>query len=96
MCVIVFSSVEEWYSVEVPSCRGSSQWISGHVDNRSGVGEEDDKQHRERWKKEKVRKCSVSRAAKDETWRVDEGLFFGAQESMSQCTHVICTVRSAE
>ena len=32
----------EWYSVEVPSCRGSSQWKSGCVDNRSGFGEEDD------------------------------------------------------
>ena len=28
--------------VQVPSCRGSSQWIIGHVDNRSGFGEEDD------------------------------------------------------
>ena len=34
--------MEEWYSVEVPSCRGSSQWIIGYVDNRSGLGEEDD------------------------------------------------------
>ena len=31
--------VEEWNSVEVPSCRGSSH---GCVDNRSGFGEEDD------------------------------------------------------
>ena len=34
--------VEEGYSVEVPSRRGSSQWIIGYVDNRSGFGEEDD------------------------------------------------------
>ena len=34
--------VEEWNSVEVPSCRGSSQWINGCVDNKSGFGEEDD------------------------------------------------------
>ena len=35
-------TVEEWNSVEVPSCRGSSQWINGCVNNRSGFGEEDD------------------------------------------------------
>ena len=34
--------MEEWNSVEVPSRRGSSQWISRCVDNRSGFGEEDD------------------------------------------------------
>ena len=34
--------MEEWNSVEVPSCRGSSQWISGYVDNVSGFREEDD------------------------------------------------------
>ena len=34
--------MEEWNSVEIPSCRGSSQWISGYVDNKSGFGEEDD------------------------------------------------------
>ena len=34
--------MEEGYSVEVPSCRGSSQWIIGYVDDRSGFGEEDD------------------------------------------------------
>ena len=34
--------MEEWNSVDVPSHRGSSQWISGCVDNRSGFGEEDD------------------------------------------------------
>ena len=34
--------MEERNSVEVPSCRGSSQWINGCVDNRSGFGEEDD------------------------------------------------------
>ena len=33
--------VEEWNSVGVPSRRGSSEWISGCVDNRSGLGEED-------------------------------------------------------
>ena len=32
----------EWNSVEVPSCSGSSQWINGCVDNKSGFGEEDD------------------------------------------------------
>ena len=31
----------EWNSVEVPSRRGSSQWINGCVDNRSGFGEDD-------------------------------------------------------
>ena len=34
--------MEEWNSEEVPSCRGSSQWIFRHLDNRSGFGEEDD------------------------------------------------------
>ena len=34
--------VEEWNSVEVPSCCGSSQWLIGYVDTRSGFGEEDD------------------------------------------------------
>ena len=34
--------VEEGYSVEAPSCRGSSQWINRHVDNKSGFGGEDD------------------------------------------------------
>ena len=34
--------VEEWDSVGVPSCRGSSQWTNGCVDNKSGFGEEDD------------------------------------------------------
>ena len=29
--------VEEWNSVEMPSRRGSSEWISGCVDNRSGA-----------------------------------------------------------
>ena len=32
--------MEEWNSLEVPSCRGS--WITGCVDNRSGFGEEGD------------------------------------------------------
>ena len=31
--------MEEAYSVDVPSCRGSSQWIIGFVDNHSGFGE---------------------------------------------------------
>ena len=31
----------EWNFVEVPSCRGSSQWIIGCVDKKSGFGEED-------------------------------------------------------
>ena len=35
-------TVEEWNSVEVASCRGSSQWINGCVDNRCGFGGEDD------------------------------------------------------
>ena len=39
--------MEEWYSAEVPSCRGSSQWIIGYVDNRSGFEEEDDINTRE-------------------------------------------------
>ena len=34
--------MEEWNSVEVPSRRGSSHWISGCVDNKSGFGEEHD------------------------------------------------------
>ena len=34
--------VRGWYSVEVPSCRGSFQWVHGCADNRSGVGEVDD------------------------------------------------------
>ena len=34
--------VEEGNFVEVLSCRGSSQWINGYVNNRSGLGEEDD------------------------------------------------------
>ena len=34
--------MEEWNSAEVPSCRGSSQWINEYVDNRSGFGEEND------------------------------------------------------
>ena len=34
--------VEERNFEEVPSCRGSSQWTTRCVDNRSGFGEEDD------------------------------------------------------
>ena len=34
--------MEEWTSVEVPSCRGSSQRTIGYGDSRSGFGEEDD------------------------------------------------------
>ena len=34
--------VEDSNSVEVPSRRGSSEWINGCVENRSGFGEEDD------------------------------------------------------
>ena len=30
------------YSVEVPSCRGSSQWIHRCVDKKPGVGEVDE------------------------------------------------------
>ena len=40
--VLATSCVEEGYSVEVPSCRGSSQCIILYVDNKSGFGEEDD------------------------------------------------------
>ena len=35
-------TVEEWNSAEVPSRRGSSQWVNGCVHNRSGVREVDD------------------------------------------------------
>ena len=35
-------TVEEWNSVEVPSRRGSSQWMNGRVHNRSAVREVDD------------------------------------------------------
>ena len=51
--------VEEWNSVEVPSCRGSSQWIIGYVDNRSGFGEGDDSYTGEVEEKELVLVFSV-------------------------------------
>ena len=51
---IVGEGVEEWNSVEVPSRHGSSQWISGCVDNRSGFGEEDDSNTREVGERELV------------------------------------------
>ena len=51
--------MEEWKSVEVPSCRGSSQWTIGHVDNKSGFGEEDDNNTREVVERELVMVFSV-------------------------------------
>ena len=44
MCAMIdrSSCVRGWYSVEVPSCRGSLQWVNGCVDNRPGVGEVDE------------------------------------------------------
>ena len=61
--------MEEWNSAEVPSCRGSSQWINGYADNRSGFGEEDDINtadigERER---ESLCWCSLCCEAQDET-----------------------------
>ena len=44
--------MEEWNSVEVPPCRGSSQWINGYVEIAFGFGEEDDSNTRDADKKE--------------------------------------------
>ena len=49
--------VKEGCSVEVPSCRGSSQWINGYVDNRSWFEEEDDNNRRDVEERDTVRKC---------------------------------------
>ena len=51
--------MEEWNSVEVPSCRGSLQWINGCEDNWSGFGEEDDSNTGEVGKRELVLVFSV-------------------------------------
>ena len=48
------------YSVEVPSCRGPSQWIIGYVDNRSGFGEEDDNNSEEVEKRDGEEVLSVA------------------------------------
>ena len=39
--------MEEWNSAETPSCRGSSQWFDGYVENMSGFGDEDDNNTRD-------------------------------------------------
>ena len=57
-------NVEEWNSVEVSSCRGSSQWINGCVDNRSVFEEEDDSNTREGEGRELVLVFSVPWSAK--------------------------------
>ena len=45
--------------MEIPSRRGSSQWISGRVDNESGFGEEDDSNTRDVGERELVLVFSV-------------------------------------
>ena len=62
--------VAEWNSVEIPSRRGSSQWINGCVDNRSGFGEEDDNNTREVKGRELVLLFSVPWSAR---WNMTRG-----------------------
>ena len=52
--------MEEGYSVEAPSRRGSWQWIIGYVDNRTGFGEEDDNNTGEVEKRESEGVLSVA------------------------------------
>ena len=65
--------MEEWNSAEVPSCRGSSQWIHGCVDITSGFGEEDDSNtgevHEERTCADV--QCAVRRKVKHDAWMND-------------------------
>ena len=67
--------LEEWNSVEVPSCRGSSRWINGCVDKRSGFGEEDDSNAGEEGERELVLVFSALRKVKHDAWMND--LFWG-------------------
>ena len=62
-------TVEEWNSVEVPSRRGSSQWMNGRVHNRSAVREVDDSNTGEVGERELVLVFSVLRLKmKHDAW----------------------------
>ena len=89
-------TVEVWNSVEVPSCRGSSRWINGCVDNRCGFGGEDDSNAGEVGERELVLVFSVLWEAQGETWRVDGWPILGAQLNLEPSTHVICAVWSVQ
>ena len=68
--------MDEWNSVEVPS-RGSSQWINGCVDNRSGFEEEDDSNTGEVRERENLCWCSVCCEAQGETMTRGWMTYFG-------------------
>ena len=85
--------VEEWNCVEVPSCRGSSQWINGCVDNRSGFGEEDDSNTGEVGEKERTCAgvhCAVRRKVKHDAWMNDP--FWGRNSNLchAHMSSVLC------
>ena len=83
--------MEEWNSVEVPSCCGSSQWIIGCVYNRSGFREEDDSNTGEVEERERelvLVQCAVRRKVKHDAWMDD--FFWGCNSNLSQCANVIC------
>ena len=63
---------------KVPSCRGSSQWTLGYVDNGSGFGEED-RQHYRRGRRESSAHNSSS---------------FQLLETMCTCASVLCVLWS--
>ena len=94
-------AVEEAYSVEVPSGRGSSQWIIGCADNRSGFGEEDDNNTGEVEERDGEEVLSVAcskRRTMTRGWRDAFRRTTRLEPSgpLSLCTHVICAVWSVE
>ena len=79
---------------EVPSCRGSSQWINGCVDNKSGFGEEDDSNTRERTCAGV--QCTLRRKMKHDALMSESfrhTIRLEPSSPLSQGTHVVCTVQ---
>ena len=53
----------------MPSCHGSSQWIIGYVDNKSGFGEEDDSDTgEEEERKWGCAQCRVQQRVRHDAW----------------------------
>ena len=81
------------YSVDVPSCSGSSQWIIGYVDNGSGFGEEDDNNTGEVEERdgEEVFSVRVQQRLNHDAW-MKRMFFLHTKNLLSHCTQVICAV----
>ena len=78
--------------MEVPSCRSSSQWIHGCVDNKSGVREADDSNTGEVGERELVLvgvQCTVKRKVKHDAWMSDP--FWGCNSNLTQA-HMSCVL----